>query len=101
MILDRVSEPVKHAADTVAVITPVAVFLDALPTVAALLSIVWLGLRIAIALVEYRTKNQEHTLNARKIAAQDEALKSFRDHLNQTTQEGIPPRFQRLLDQMK
>ena len=101
MILDRVSEPVKHAADTVAVLTPVAVFLNALPTVAALLSIVWLGLRIAIAIMEHRVKKQEHLLNARKIAAQDEALKSFRDHLNDTAKEAIPPRFQRLLDELK
>ena len=101
MILDRVSEPVKNAADTVAVITPVAVFLNALPTVAALLSIVWLGLRIAIAVLEHRVKKQEHLMNARKIAAQDEALKSFRDHLNDTAKEKIPPRFQRLLDELK
>ena len=101
MILDRISDPVKQAADAAAVLTPVAVFLNALPTVAALLSIVWLGLRIAVAVLEYRTKGQEHKLNARKIAAQDEALKSYRQHLQDTVKEGVTPEFQRLLDKLK
>lgn len=94
MTLDNVSEPVKNLADGVAVLTPVAIFFNALPSIAALLSVVWLVLRIVIAV-------QEHVLNRRKIKAQDEALKSYRQHLESTLKEGIPPNLQRLLDQLK
>lgn len=60
MIGAHLSEPVKHAADAAAVLTPIAVFLDVLPHISALLAAIWLTLRIAIALQEYR-------LNGRKL----------------------------------
>lgn len=94
MNLAHVSEPVKNAADVAAIAAPIAVFFNALPHIAALLSIVWLGLRIFIAV-------QEHTLNRRKMRAQEAALKIYRDHLDTTIKEGIPPNIQRLLDQFK
>ena len=88
------SETVKHAADTVAVATPIAIFFNILPSVAALLSVVWLGLRIIVAW-------QEMHLNRRKDAAQRAAVKSIREQWNETLKEPMPKDIQKLLDSLK
>lgn len=101
MILGHISEPVKNAVDTAAVFGAVATLFDVLPSIAAVLSIIWLGLRIAIAILEHKVKRQEHALNKRKLAAQDVNLKTYRQHLESTLKEGVPPDIQRLLDSLK
>lgn len=40
------SEPIKHAADATAVTSALAAFFGYLPDVAALLSVIWLAIRI-------------------------------------------------------
>lgn len=93
-LLDHMSEPVKRAADAAAVFAPVGIFLNLLPTIAAVLSVIWLALRIATSMQEYR-------INRRKEIAQTTAVKSYREELNETVKEGIPPDLQRLLNKLK
>lgn len=51
------NEVAKHTLDGAAVITAATTFLGVLPDIAALLSIIWLGLRIA---------NEYHTWKTRR-----------------------------------
>lgn len=94
MILDHIGEPVKRGADVAAVVIPVAAWVNFLPSVAAILSIIWLALRIVLALQEYR-------MNRRKDRAQAAVVKTYRQELNECLKEGVPPNLQKLLDQLK
>lgn len=64
MLVPHLSDTAKHVADGVAVLTPLAVFLKIMPHVSAGLAAIWLVLRIAIALQEYR-------LNGRKLRGRE------------------------------
>lgn len=45
-VIEHVSEPAKHFVDALSILTVLGTLVDALPAVAALLSIVWSILRI-------------------------------------------------------
>ncbi len=58
-ILAQVPEPLKHVGDGGAVATAAAAFMSYLPNVAALLSVVWLGLRIYETVLNLRDRRKE------------------------------------------
>ena len=45
-VIEHVSEPAKHLVDALSIITVLGTLMDVLPSIAALLSIVWSILRI-------------------------------------------------------
>jgi hypothetical protein len=45
-VFDNISEPAKHVVDALSILTVLGTLVDFLPAIAALLSIVWSGIRI-------------------------------------------------------
>lgn len=60
------AETLKTAGDVVSVSTTVAVFFNALPSVASLLTVIWLGLRI------YESKTVQKLIHGKKDDAPSE-----------------------------
>lgn len=74
-IIEGLSEPVKHSLDVLSVGTVLvsfiswllASFVGLLPVIGAILSVVWLSLRVRTALLDHLIRKQEYELNARKL----------------------------------
>ena len=63
---DGLSEGVKHTMDAISVVTVVGTLMNLLPSVAAILTIVWTGIRI------YETKTIQEFFNRKKKDAGNE-----------------------------
>lgn len=60
MVIHKMSEPLKHAADAASLATVLGTLMQFLPPIAALVSIVWTSIRI------YETKTVQEWLRKRK-----------------------------------
>lgn len=59
MTLEYLSEPIKHTMDALAIGTLLATLLSWMPAIAAILSVVWLSLRIYESWQNIRLNNQK------------------------------------------
>ena len=66
-MLDNLSEPVKHWLDVGAIGGVIVTMFGFLPSLAALLSIVWIVLRITNELLDRAIKRQTYELNKREL----------------------------------
>jgi uncharacterized membrane protein YciS (DUF1049 family) len=64
---DNLSEPVKHWLDIGAIGGVVATLFGWVPQIAALLSVIWICLRITNELLDRAIKRQTYELNKRKL----------------------------------
>jgi hypothetical protein len=63
---DGLSESIKHTMDAISIVTVVGTLMNLLPSVAAVLTIVWTGIRI------YETETIQGFFNRKKKDAGDE-----------------------------
>lgn len=68
MTLADLSAPVKHSLDGGAALTFMLTIIGWLPQMAALLTVVWVILRIRLVRLEHRIAEQQFQINARKLA---------------------------------
>jgi hypothetical protein len=57
--LQDISDPVKHGADALAGVTIIATLLSWMPAIAAVLAVIWTGLRIYETLQNIRLNNHK------------------------------------------
>jgi uncharacterized membrane protein YciS (DUF1049 family) len=67
-IVNHLSDEAVRRIDVVSFGTIIASLFGWLPHIAALASLVWIGLRIRNELLEHKIKKQEHLINERKLA---------------------------------